>query len=169
MNFKINCEEIDGLIILDKSTLGDISEELIISLDILLDVLGESELIYDFPDEGWDNVRKRETLDLRKFCNDGNMVIWLNHNEIYTDSIIEKSNVSRGSNAWVNCSSGCLVIVSASELIQTYSDDELEMEKMLEINIEPGWYEISGDWNKVIICKGEKAEQCCNIKEEGYV
>ena len=35
----------------------------------LIDRYGESELIYDFPNEKWENVWEKETKEIVDFCN----------------------------------------------------------------------------------------------------
>ena len=46
-------------------------------MDILLDSSGKSELVCDFPNEDWDVVRQRETEQIREFCGQGKMIVWL--------------------------------------------------------------------------------------------
>ncbi|MBE6047961.1 MAG: hypothetical protein E7213_06100 [Clostridium sp.] len=69
MNFNFECDETDGLVLIDESFLNEINEEILYSLDIFLDRYGKSELIYDFPDEDWNSVRQRESKRLKEFCN----------------------------------------------------------------------------------------------------
>ena len=53
---------------------------------------------------------------------------------------------------FLNIPSGKLVLVNASELIQCISYPELEMEKILEINVDKGVYAVKNDGIKKISC-----------------
>lgn len=53
---------------------------------------------------------------------------------------------------FLNVPSGKLVLANANELIQCISYPELEMEKILEINVEKGIYAIKNDGIKKISC-----------------
>lgn len=64
MRFTYECDGMDGLIMVDKQYLEEIDETLLYELDIFLDRYGKSELVYDFPDEKWEDVREREKKDL---------------------------------------------------------------------------------------------------------
>lgn len=67
----------DGLILLDSSKVRSISEEILNSLNIMLDRDGKTELIYDFPSESWQVVWERESTIFQQFCNAGNAVLFL--------------------------------------------------------------------------------------------
>lgn len=139
MKFYVEC---DGLVLIDKSNLKKLNSEILYGMDILLDIFGKTELVYDFPNEKWDVVRARESKIIQNFCNNGEMAIWL------LDSISKKCELQfveeiQETSKWLNISSGKLLAVTASELIQYISYPELEMEKVFELNVEKGWYAIS--------------------------
>ena len=50
----------DALILIDEQYLDKIDDELLRELDIFIDYYGKIELAYDFPDENWNDVRKRK-------------------------------------------------------------------------------------------------------------
>ena len=114
-------------------------------MEILIDIVGKTELIYDFPNEKWNIVRDRETNNIREFCNNREMIIWL------LDSIDKECEVwfvneIQEPSKWLNICSGKLLAVTAS------SYPELEMEKVFEINLEKGWYSISkGSIDKITL------------------
>lgn len=142
MNFCYECDDIDGLILIDEQYLDKIDDELLRELDIFIDCYGKSELVYDFPNENWNDVRKRETKELVEFCNSGKMVIFLHYKD-EKNGEITISNSQNDSKTFINIESGKLVLVNASELIQCLSYPDLEMERILEIdNIEKGFYSI---------------------------
>ena len=78
MKYTLDCDMQDGLVFIDESYLSELNDdELLYEMDILLDSSGQSELIFDFPDEDWDIVRQRETERIREFCGQGKMIVWL--------------------------------------------------------------------------------------------
>lgn len=152
MKFNFECEEIDGLVLIDEKYLCEIKDELLYAMDIFLDYYGKSELIYDFPDEKWELVRKRETIALEEFCNTGKMILFLT-NETEMNCEIHFSTKRVETNTFLNVASGKLILVSASELIQCLAYPDLEMEKILEIyDLERGMYAIENDGIKKITC-----------------
>ena len=53
MKFIVECDGADGLVLMDKSYIREMNEELLGSMDFLLDYYGETELKFDFPVEVW--------------------------------------------------------------------------------------------------------------------
>lgn len=156
MNFILECDELDGLVFTDKSYLTKLNSDILYSIDILLDLDGKSELVFDFPDEEWDTVRQRETKPIRAFCDSGKMIIWL-LDSINKDCTINKSNEIANSHNLLHLPTGNLLAITASELIQCLSYPELEMKKVFELEIEDGWYAIwNGGIDKIMYCKNEK-------------
>lgn len=152
MKFNFECNEFDGLVIIDESHLNDIDDELIYALDIFLDPYGRSELVYDFSNENWDDVRERETVKLKEFCNSGKMVLFLLDKD-ESNCEIEFIDKLYNADTFINVSSGKIILVNASELIQCLAYPELEMEKILEIkDIEKGTYAIENESVRKIIC-----------------
>ena len=140
MRFSYVCDDMDGLILIDKKYLDELDDVLLSELDILIDRYGKSELVYDFPDEKWEDVWRRETKEIIEFCNSGKMVIFL-HYEDEEDCEINFSDFQNGSNTLIDIKSGELILVNASELIQCLAYPNLEMETLVEIdNIEAGMY-----------------------------
>lgn len=145
MKFNYNCNEIDGLVLIDEKYLDEINEELLYALDIFLDRYGKSELIYDFPDEEWAVVRARETEGLKSFCNEGKMILFLLDNEELECEILCGSE-EIDTDMYLDVASGKIILVNASELIQCLAYPDLVMESILEINdMEKGLYAIKND------------------------
>lgn len=145
MRFSYECDGMDGLILIDEKYLGEIDDALLGELDIFLDRYGKSELVYDFPNEKWEDVRKRETKRLVDFCNSGKMVIFLHYND-EDECEISFSDFNNDSKTNIDIKSGKMILVNASELIQCLSYPELEMETLLEIDsLDPGMYSIKYD------------------------
>ena len=67
----------DGFVLIDKYYLSELDDCMLYAKDILLDLLGKSELIFDFPNDSWNDVRLWETKSIQEFCDDGKMIIWL--------------------------------------------------------------------------------------------
>ena len=166
MKFTLECDMLDGLILIDESYLSELNDDLLYAMDILLDSSGTSELIYDFPDEPWDTVRQRETKQIRKFCEQGKMIIWLLDN-VVKECEIEESNEMTDSCKWLHLPTGKLIAVTASELIQCLPYPELEMEKVFELSVEGGWYAIQNEGiNRIMYCREKPSNSILlNIQE----
>lgn len=152
MKFDYECDNPDGLVIIDEAYLDELSNsELLYALDILLDKKGETELIYDFPGENWSEVWERETQQLRDFCNQGKMIIYLLEDDIKGCEVVEEENQST---SMLNASSGNIMIVSAGEIIQCLAYPDVEIEKVLEVNLNPGKYLFKcDDMKRILYCK----------------
>ncbi len=167
MRFTYECDGMDGLIMVDKQYLEEIDETLLYELDIFLDRYGKSELVYDFPDEKWEDVRERETKDLIEFCNSGKMVIFLHYSGEYNCEISFSESHSN-SKTTIDLKSGKLLLVNASELIQCLTYPDLEMETILEIdNIDSGIYSVDyeGIKNLILQRKTVVCSECNNVIE----
>ena len=157
MKFCYECDGMDGLILIDKKYLAEIDDNLLNELDIFLDRYGKSELVYDFPNERWEDVRKRETKKIIEFCNSGKMVIFLS-NEDEDNCEINISNIQNDSQTFIEVESGKLILVNASELIQCLAYPDLEMETNLEIdNLDKGIYSVKYEGIKDIELVKESA------------
>lgn len=168
MKFRLECDEMDGLIFIDKSYLAELNSYMLYAMDILLDPFGKTELIFDFPNEMWEIVRTRETKSIREFCEHGKMIIWL-FDGAEKECKIEKNNEITDCPKWLHIPTGKLLAVTASELIQCLSYPELEMEYIFEMEIEDGWYAI---WNKgideIMYCKKELPSSITSNIQEMY-
>ena len=154
MKYTLDCDMQDGLVFIDESYLSELNDdELLYEMDILLDSSGQSELIFDFPDEDWDIVRQRETERIREFCGQGKMIVWL------LDCVVKECELTKSAEVtdpckWLHLPAGKLLAVTASELIQCLAYPELEMEKVFELSLEPGWYAIQNKGiDNIMYCK----------------
>ena len=141
MNFILECDLMDGLVLIDKSRLKELDFDLLCSFEILLDEFGKSELIYDFPGEEWETVRARETKLIKEFCEKGNMIVWL-YSGVTCEGNIEMRREIPELSEILYLPSGTLLAVTASELIQCLFYPELEMEEIFEMELEAGRYTI---------------------------
>ncbi len=57
MKFILKCDRMDGFVLIDKYYLSELDDCMLYAKDILLDLLGKSELIFDFPNDSWNDVR----------------------------------------------------------------------------------------------------------------
>lgn len=168
MQFVLECDRMDGLVFIDKGYLTELDSDMLYAMDILLDVPGTSELIFDFPGEAWDTVRLRETKPIREFCDKGKMIIWL-LDGVEKECKIEKGNEIAEASQWLHIPTGQLLAVTASELIQCLSYPELEMEKVFELEVEAGWYAISNEGiDKILYCKKEQPNIITSNIQEIY-
>ena len=166
MKFTLECDMLDGLILIDESYLSELNDDLLYAMDILLDSSGTTELIFDFPNESWDIVRQRETKQIREFCGQGKMIVWL-LNHVAKECEIEKSNEITDPCKWLHLPTGKLLAITASELIQGLSYPELEMEKVFELSVEGGWYAIQNEGiDKIMYCRKKPSDSIfLNIQE----
>ena len=166
MKYTLDCDIMDGLVFIDESYLPELNDELLYAMDILLDSSGTSELIYDFPNETWDTVRHRETKQVREFCGQGKMIVWL-LDRAAKECELSKSNKITEPCKWLHLPTGKLLAVTASELIQCLSYPELEMEKVFELLLEAGWYAIQNEGiEKMMYCKKQPPNSIfSNIQE----
>ena len=167
MKYTLECDEMDGLVFIDEGYLSELNDDLLYAMDILLDSSGTSELIYDFPNEPWDIVRPRETKQIREFCGQGKMIIWL-LDCVEKECEISESNEITDPCMWLHLPTGKLLAVTAGELIQCLMYPELEMEKVFELSVEDGWYAIQNEGvDKILYCKKELPHSAfSNIQEE---
>ena len=87
MKFNFECEDLDGLVIMDKAYIDELDNETLYDFDICLDRKGKSELIYDFPNEKWEDVYSRAFHSIERFCADGKMILFLLHENSYDCNI----------------------------------------------------------------------------------
>ena len=166
MKFLLECDRMDGLILIDKSYLPELNEDLLYAMDILLDRSGTTELACDFPDEPWDTVRQRETKPIREFCGQGKMIVWL-LDQAAKECVIEESGRLAGPCKWLHLPTGRLLAVAAAELIECLPYPELEMEKFFELPVEGGWYAVQNEGiEKIVYCRKEPSDSIfLNIEE----
>lgn len=139
MKFNYEHDEPDGLVLIDAYYFNEFNSDILYSFDIFLDSKGRTELIYDFPNEKWEVVRLRESAVLKNFCNSGKMIV-LHSNENIENCEIDFKDGKCDTDMFLNIPSGKLVLVNAGELIQCMTYPELEMEKILELDVEKGIY-----------------------------
>ena len=166
MKFTLECDMLDGLILIDESYLSELNDDLLYAMDILLDSSGTTELIFDFTNEPWDIVRQRETKQIREFCGQGKMIVWL-LNHVAKECEIEKSNEITDPCKWLHLPTGKLLAITASELIQGLPYPELEMEKVFELSVEGGWYAIQNEGiDRIMYCREKPSNSIfLNIQE----
>ena len=152
MKFNFECDEMDGLVLIDEGYLNEIDDDILYAFDIFLDRYGKSELVYDFPNKNWASVRERESIKLKEFCNSGKMILFLvDKDELNCE--IQLSNKNYNTDTFLNVSSGKIILVNAGELIQCLAYPDLEVEKILEIeDIEKGTYAIENEGIRKINC-----------------
>ena len=167
MKYTLDCGMLDGLVFIDESYLSELNDaDLLYAMDILLDSSGTSELICDFPNENWDIVRQRETERIREFCGQGKMIVWL-LDCVVKECELTKSAEVTGPCKWLHLPAGKLLAVTASELILCVAYADLEMEKVFELELAPGWYAVQNEGiDKIMYCKKQPPKSIpSNIQE----
>lgn len=161
MKFSFECDETHALVLIDESYLNEISNDVLYSFDIFLDRNGHTELIYDFPEEKWETVWERESMEINDFCNSGKMLVLLTDTDLIDWEMIFNSG-NYETNKFLLIPSGKLILVNASELIQCLAYPDLEMEKIAEINVEKGEYAVMIEGTKIYCCKSVIPEALVN-------
>lgn len=151
MKFNYEHDDPDGLVLIDEYYYNEFNSDILYSFEIYLDYKGRTELIFDFPGEKWEVVRARESAAFKDFCNSGKMIVLLANKSI-ENCEIDFMDGECDADMFLNVPSGKLVLVNANELIQCIAYPELEMEKILEINVEKGTYAVKNDGIKKISC-----------------
>lgn len=140
MRFDYICDNMpDGLVLMDEAYFNELDEDMLYSFEILLDQEGKTELAYDFEGEDWLTVRERESKLINDFCNAGKMFVVLGDKDIENCQI---EFVDHCDGTCISVPSGKLVVVNAGELIQCLLYPDLEMEKVLELNVDVGNYSV---------------------------
>lgn len=153
MRFDYICDNMpDGLVLMDEEYFDELDEDMLYSFEILLDQQGETELTYDFAGEDWLTVRERESKLINDFCNAGKMFVALGDKDIENCQI---EFVDYCDGTCISVPSGKLVVVNAGELIQCLLYPDLEMEKVLELNVDTGNYSVKckGGIERIQLCK----------------
>lgn len=148
----------DGLVIIDKQFFSEFNDDLLYSLEIYLDVNGDTELVCDF-DEEWSSVRERESALIRKYINSSKLIVILsNRNVENCEILIEEKNVV--SEKKLKVPSGNLILVKASELIQCLAYPELDMEEIIQFDVVNGLYSVEyNDMKKITLSYIESIEE----------
>jgi len=152
MRFDYICDNMpDGLVLMDEEYFDELDEDMLYSFEILLDQQGETELTYDFAGEDWLTVRERESKLINDFCNAGKMFVALGDKDIENCQI---EFVDHCEGTCISAPSGKLVMVNAGELIQCLLYPDLEMEKVLELNVDVGNYSVEcKSIERIRLCK----------------
>ncbi|MBR3824735.1 MAG: hypothetical protein IKJ39_06005 [Lachnospiraceae bacterium] len=152
MRFDYICDNMpDGLVLMDEEYFDELDEDMLYSFEILLDQLGETELTYDFAGEDWLTVRERESKLINDFCNAGKMFVALGDKDIENCQI---EFVDHCEGTCISAPSGKLVMVNAGELIQCLLYPDLEMGKVLELNVDVGNYSVEcKSIERIRLCK----------------
>jgi len=152
MRFDYICDNMpDGLVLMDEEYFDELDEDMLYSFEILLDQQGETELTYDFAGEDWLTVRERESKLINDFCNAGKMFVALGDKDIENCQI---EFVDHCEGTCISVPSGKLVMVNAGELIQCLLYPDLEMEKVLELNVDVGNYSVEcKSIERIRLCK----------------
>lgn len=152
MRFDYICDNMpDGLVLMDEEYFDELDEDMLYSFEILLDQQGETELTYDFAGEDWLTVRERESKLINDFCNAGKMFVALGDKDIENCQI---EFVDHCEGTCISAPSGKLVMVNAGELIQCLLYPDLEMGKVLELNVDVGNYSVEcKSIERIRLCK----------------
>lgn len=144
MEFQLECDDSDALVLIDPGYFSDLDDDLLYSMDILLDPLGRSELIFDYPGEDWKTVWERETKPVLELSGAGKLFIkqFSEQQEKMGFEFVHGEDEEELAGR-LHIPTGKLVAVSASELIQCLAYPGLEMETIFEMELPAGWYAVA--------------------------
>ena len=141
MEVHVQSDMTDGIVLLDPAFFKKTDENILRAMDIFLDKNGESELIYDFPDEEWEKVYVRESKPFVELVEAGEIWIKLFSNIDVVLSVEQTDTLD--TKEYVTLISGKMVIVLASELLQCLYYPELDMEILGSLELPNGQYRIA--------------------------
>lgn len=141
MEVHVQSDMTDGIVLLDPAFFKKMDENILRAMDIFLDKNGESELIYDFPDEEWEKVYVRESKPFVELVEAGEIWIKLFSNIDMVLSI--EQNDTLDTKDYVTVISEKMIIVLASELLQCLYYPELDMEILGSMELPNGQYRIA--------------------------
>jgi hypothetical protein len=138
----------EGVVLIDPAFFEKMDENILRAMDIFIDKDGESELVYDFPEEDWKTVYERETKPFISFVENGGLWIKLLSEKDMVFTIEQSKTIT--SNEYINVISGKIIVVLARELLQCLFYPELEMEIFGSIDLTNGKYSIGYSVNGTI-------------------
>ena len=141
MEVHVQSDMTDGIVLLDPAFFKKTDENILRAMDIFLDKNGESELIYDFPDEEWEKVYVRESKPFVELVEAGEIWIKLFSNTDMVLSIEQTDTLD--TKEYVTVISGKMIIVLASELLQCLYYPELDIEILGSLELPNGQYRIA--------------------------
>lgn len=141
MEVHVQSDMTDGIVLLDPAFFKKTDENILRAMDIFLDKNGESELIYDFPDEEWEKVYVRESKPFVELVEAGEIWIKLFSNIDVVLSVEQTDTLD--TKEYVTVISGKMIIVLASELLQCLYYPELDMEILGSLELPNGQYRIA--------------------------
>ena len=141
MEVHVQSDMTDGIVLLDPAFFKKTDENILRAMDIFLDKNGESELIYDFPDEEWEKVYVRESKPFVELVESGEIWIKLFSNIDVVLSVEQTDTLD--TKEYVTVISGKMIIVLASELLQCLYYPELDMEILGSLELPNGQYRIA--------------------------
>ncbi|MCP3105499.1 hypothetical protein LZ198_42245 [Myxococcus sp. K15C18031901] len=135
-DFSVTCELTGGLLMGDRQNLENLSNAEILGAEIGLSEDGNTDLMYDYPGERWEEVFARETRALRRLCESGH-VLFLNLGEGLFFGEVETcdgGDASKTKKGWLYSPTG--VIAAANPGVE----GGLLKSVAFELKTDPGWY-----------------------------
>jgi hypothetical protein len=150
ISFDLECDGDGGIVLIEKDKVKTLSKELGATLNVVIDVEGQTELALDYPDENWKDAWAKELDNLEDVCKDGLMFVGLLKDGEYSVDLDVTDKFSDGTLIGVVKVVGSpLLIVEAGELIQSIIYPQLSLDVVSEVNLSEGEYGIA-----------------CNMKED---
>lgn len=139
MKVEYQIDFIDALVVIDPTVFNEMDDEFLYAFDIYLDKKGESELVYDFPDEEWNIVWNRETKSVQDFIESHKMIVWRAEKGDYEGELLEADTDLTNRQEIIVSGEG-VIIVTASELIQCLPYPDSDMEIIADLSLDSGIY-----------------------------
>lgn len=140
INFELECDGDGGITLIDPSKLERLTRETAALLTVVIDVLGETELTMDYPNEEWSVVWSRELKRLQEICSNGLMFTGLLKDGEYNVSIVFGSNSQVASGGFIEITGNKVIAVETGELIQNLLYPKLSLDILMELDVTPGKY-----------------------------
>ena len=142
INFELECDGDGGITLIDPSKLERLTKETAALLTIVIDVMGETELTMDYPNEEWSVVWNRELKKLQEICSGGLMFTGLLKDDEYKVSVVFdlNSQVAGSSSGFIEVTGNKIIAVETGELIQNLLYPKLSLDILMEQDVTPGKY-----------------------------
>jgi hypothetical protein len=146
IDFELECDGDGGITLIDSDNLKNLNNEIGTLLTIAIDVMGETELSMDYPNEEWSGVWLREVNNLQKICNNGLMFTGLledNEYNVGVDFDLKSRPISKG--GLLEITGNTIIAVETGELIQKILYPKLSLEILMELEATSGKYKVQHD------------------------
>ena len=170
-NFNLECDGSGGIVLIEKDIVSTLSKELAAILNVVIDVNGQTELVFDYPGQEWRDVWSNELRNLNDSVKSGLMFVGLlDDGEYKVELELVNEPSTKECLGLVKVEKSPLLVVEAGELIQKVLYPQLELEIAYEYGLDKGNYRVyctlqEEETIKLELLKDENYEAESNVVE----